>query len=248
MAPRKVPMKTRRKKRTLKGGANIAANHELENGLPKCQGSKDCKVSIVKGHTFCPQHENNGPQDKSPLSGSELPYGDYVYNKDKAVKNSHNCYSYAMGVVDKTKVKNCRMSNNCVTAQPGRRSKYNISKKESQSCSDIISRTMGDIRGTELTTFSEKCPQGFRKVAAVVDKNRDYHWYRQDNNGMWSHKPGTRAVTDVDAFGAKIYNPELAGRNYPSEYEGDVGLNYKDFCSYMCIPANPDKIQIAGKR
>ena len=248
MAPKKVPMKTRRKKRKLRGGANLAANHELEHGLPKCQATKGCKNSVIKGHTFCLNHEAKGPQDTAPLSGSELPYGDIIYNKDKAVKNSHNCYSYAMGVVDANKVKNCRTKNNCVTAQPGRDSKYNISKKESQSCSDIISRTMGDIPKSELSTFGGQCKPGFRKVASAVDKYRDYHWYRQDNNGMWSHKPGTRAVTDVDAFGSKIYNPELASRNYPSEYDGDTGLNYEDFCSYMCIPANPDKIQIAGKR
>jgi hypothetical protein len=128
------------------------------------------------------------------------------------------------------------------------KSKFNRTKKESQSCSDIISRTMGDIHGTELTTFTSRCPQGFRKVCCVVDKNRDYHWYRQDNNGMWSHKPGTRAVTDIDAFGSKIYNPELASRNYPAEFDGDTGLNYQDFCSFMCIPAKPGTIQIAGKR
>lgn len=247
MAPSRKAKKTRRRKRTLKGGDNLAANHELERGLPKCQSNKECNKSVIKGHTFCAYHEKNGPSTKSPLSGSELPYGDYVYNKDNAVKNSHNCYSYAMGVVDKNKVENCR-NNDCVTAQPGRWSKYNISRKENQSCSDIISRTMGDIRGTELTTFTSKCPQGFRKVCCVVDKNRDYHWYRQDNNGMWSHKPGTRAVTDIDAFGSKIYNPELASRNYPAEFDGDTGLNYKDFCSFMCIPAKPGSIQIAGNR
>jgi len=232
----------------MKGGKNMAANHELERGLPKCQSNKECKNTVIMGHTFCDYHEKNSPKDKCPLSGSELPYGDIVYNKDVAVKNSHNCFSYAMGVVDATKVKKCRDNNDCVTAQPGRKSKYNISKKENQSCSDIISRTMGDIPGTELITFTGKCKPGFRKVAAVVDRNRDYHWYRLDSNGMWSHKPGTRAVTDVDAFGAKIYNPELAGRNYPAEFEGDTGLNYEDFCAYMCIPANSKSIQIAGKR
>ena len=40
----------------------------------------------------------------------------------------------------------------------------------------------------------------------------DYHWYRQDQDGMWSHKPGFSAVTNLDSDGSPISNPETAGR------------------------------------
>ena len=32
----------------------------------------------------------------------------------------------------------------------------------------------------------------------VIWPNRDYHWYRQDADGTWSHKPGsTKVITGV---------------------------------------------------
>lgn len=42
----------------------------------------------------------------------------------------------------------------------------------------------------------------------------DYHWYRKDNNGSWSHKPGHSPVTNVDASGNLISDPKSADRNY----------------------------------
>ena len=35
-------------------------------------------------------------------------------------------------------------------------------------------------------------------VLLVIWPNRDYHWYRQDADGTWSHKPGsTKVITGV---------------------------------------------------
>src|SRR6185436_15253134 len=45
---------------------------------------------------------------------------------------------------------------------------------------------------------------GHYPVALVVDPGVDYHWYRQDSNGYWSHKPGNTAATDVDASNNRI--------------------------------------------
>ena len=38
------------------------------------------------------------------------------------------------------------------------------------------------------------------------DKN-DYHWWRDNKVQLWSHKPGSTDVTNVDASGKKIKNP-----------------------------------------
>ena len=35
----------------------------------------------------------------------------------------------------------------------------------------------------------------------------DYHWYRQDDTGYWSHKPGHTRATDRDASGNVIVDP-----------------------------------------
>ena len=69
--------------------------------------------------------------------------------------------------------------------------------------------------------------KGYYSIYLVVGQNRfwcpdvgmfsDYHWYRQDKGGLYSHKPGGLPVTNVDASGKMIKNPAKA----------DVG-NYKD--------------------
>ena len=40
----------------------------------------------------------------------------------------------------------------------------------------------------------------------------DYHWYRRDDDGIWSHKMGVTPVTRWDNSGNAITNPELCDR------------------------------------
>ena len=47
-------------------------------------------------------------------------------------------------------------------------------------------------------------------VALVIWPGRDFHWYRQDANGNWSHKPGTTAATNLDNSGNVITDPRTA--------------------------------------
>jgi hypothetical protein len=76
-------------------------------------------------------------------------------------------------------------------------------------------------------------PPGYHPVALVVDPGGDYHWYRQDSHGLWSHKPGNTPANNVDASGNLITNPETADRNYiPTG-----GWNYSVFCGYFYVPA-----------
>ena len=64
-------------------------------------------------------------------------------------------------------------------------------------------------------------------VALAIRPNRDYHWYRQDRNGCWSHKPGQAYVTDLDNAGKRL---------------GDLGLAdrgpYQTFCGYKSTDRN----------
>jgi len=70
----------------------------------------------------------------------------------------------------------------------------------------------------------------------------DYHWYRQNPDGTWSHKPGHDVARDVDASGAKITNPELANRRSVAEYLTDstgaliaAVFDYDIFCGYFYV-------------
>lgn len=45
---------------------------------------------------------------------------------------------------------------------------------------------------------------------------KDFHWYRKDDNGFWSHKNGREAASNVDDDGGAITNPlQCSNTQYP---------------------------------
>ena len=75
------------------------------------------------------------------------------------------------------------------------------------------------------------CSPGTYKVALVIDNGYDYHWYRQNPDGTWSHKRGDTAVTDVDASNRIIWNPDTANKYYTE------GANYIDAIRFYQVTA-----------
>lgn len=64
-------------------------------------------------------------------------------------------------------------------------------------------------------------------VALVIWPDNDFHWYRQDSVGCWSHKPGETAVRNVDNSGNPITDPLTCDRG-----------PYTSFCAYMITTKN----------
>jgi hypothetical protein len=64
-------------------------------------------------------------------------------------------------------------------------------------------------------------------VALVLWPGSDYHWYRQDKVGCWSHKPGSTAARNVGNAGHAITDPKTANRG-----------PYTVFCTYMITKAS----------
>uniref|UniRef100_A0A6C0LMC2 Uncharacterized protein n=1 Tax=viral metagenome TaxID=1070528 RepID=A0A6C0LMC2_9ZZZZ len=192
-----------------------------------------CKCKALENSPFCIHHQNCRG---SPLSGSEPVRDLELYNKP-AVRRCHNCYSYAMHVYDPKGVELCKKYGNCRNFfhQPGAKTGHRneLNKEERRSCPIVERLMMGDIPEVTKTTYDAKCPAGMSKVAAVVDKGVDYHWYRQDRDGYWSHKDGSNKVKTFDALKRPIFNPELASRDY--RWQGS-DLNYEDFCGFYCVP------------
>jgi hypothetical protein len=212
---------------------------------PHCQCSPTCSLPPLPNSPFCKNHIKFCPT-KSPLTGDEPEYNPERYNKYPGIKESHNCYTYAFNYLNLPRGKKCdKKSCPLPFPQPGRASGYpKWSQVKGKRCPDVLSRIMGDVPGSTLTTFEKKCPAKTRKIALVVDEDEDYHFYRQDANGYWSHKPGATDVIRLDATKRPIYNPELASRYYPKS-----GLHYDQFCSYMCIPSRKKhRLKRGGKR
>ena len=158
-------------------------------------------------------------KDFSPLSGSELKYNPDKYNKNYNIKNTHNCYSYALG-----KIVNDLDSK----AQPGYAAGFSHIKSNDYNCKSFRKRLKKDSPGSYLEKFDNSCLPGFYKVFLALDPKNDYHWYRQDKSKYWSHKPGSTDVINVDASGKKISNPLKSNRNFKHR-------NYYKPCFFACI-------------
>lgn len=141
-----------------------------------------------------------------------------------------------MNIHDPKQVEACKKDPNCNVPfhQPGSVSGYpRFSTEARKTCPNMIARLLGDNPSLKMSTFEQKCPAHTSKIALVVDPNEDYHFYRQDTNGLWSHKPGGMPVTNLDASKKKIHDPALANRNYKEE---GSDLDYDTFCGYLCVP------------
>ena len=203
----------------------------------------------MKGQAFCRDHLQTCPS-VSPLSGSEPDFDPDLWNSRQDFRETHNCFSYAMNVYDPKQVAACHSTPNCEVPfpQPGIASGHdNFSESLPKTCPNMLLRIFGDNPIVRMSDFNSQCPAGFSKIALIIDESDDYHFLRQDANGYWSHKPGARHVTNVDACGHLIWNPKLANYNYASN--SDSSLNYDIFCSFMCVPRNrPIYMRRPGRR
>jgi hypothetical protein len=196
----------------------------------RCQCTPSCKNQPLENSPFCAVHIKFCPR-RSPLSGYEPEFNPDLYNKHKGVKEALNCFAYAFDY--RRLPKNCTKDSCPVSfPQPGRASGYpKWSKVNGKRCPDLTARLFGDVPDLKMSSFEGRCPKKYSKIALVVDEDEDYHFYRQDSNGQWSHKPGATSVTHLDATKRPIYDPQLASRQYP-----DSGLHYDQFCGYLCAP------------
>lgn len=161
----------------------------------------------------------------SPLSGSELNYNPNKWNNNNNIKLNHNCYAYALGKI-RPKLKS--------KPQPGYFINYPGLYNSDYKCNTFYERIMKENPLAYKIDFNKPCKKGFHKIYLAIDQkdeDKDYHFYRQDKSGYWSHKPGRQKVVNYDAKGKKIKNPENANRNY-NYYK------YKKSCGFLCVNKN----------
>ena len=148
---------------------------------------------------------------------------EYEYNSGywQSITSSNNCYSYA--------INNPATSGG--TQQPGALAGVTISVERDENKNinfpkyenDIIEAVKADFMAyfnlsneNALQNYfreverDELCPEGTYKIAFGVGYDGvdvDYHFYRQDASGYWSHKQGTTLVTNVDSNGSLLPDP-----------------------------------------
>ncbi|MDJ0822673.1 MAG: hypothetical protein QNJ09_12805 [Paracoccaceae bacterium] len=121
----------------------------------------------------------------------------------------NNCYNYANNQATNTR------------AQPGKGTGKKYTK---HSCSNVMPAS---VRDGLVSVPNFKTKRSGWYVALVVAPGIDYHWYRQDDNGCWSHKPGSTAARNTDNSGNAITDPATCDRGI-----------YTHFCGYMVTNKN----------
>ncbi len=159
------------------------------------------------------------------------------WNNNLYIKKSHNCYAYALNLINPNYAKICKKyiiktkNIDCpaVRPQPGIYSGFiDEFKPHPFSCSKIERRMKKDNPLIKKIRPNQMCPIGFYKIALVTSSDgTDYHYYRQDNTGYWSHKDGWKKATNKDAKGRLIKDPKYAER-------GHLDI----FCGYYMVPNN----------
>ncbi len=136
-------------------------------------------------------------------------YTPSFWNDGGVIHYNNNCYNYANNKRTDT------------FAQPGRAAG---AKYTSIQCANVRAAAVAD---GVIVCPAGGCPKGTTSeedtLALVVGPGWDYHWYRQDVTGMWSHKPGGTSATNLDNSDNPITSPATADRGW-----------YTDFCGYHC--------------
>jgi len=179
---------------------------------------------------------------KNKLSGSELKYNPKKTNNHSYFRYSNNCYNYILNDYGDSfnqcqdfchqehkegcpkKTIKCRQ----LMKQPGN----GLVNKKDYNCPTLEKIIMKENPGLYKSSSEDVCQNGFYKIASVADPSKAFHFYRQNNDATWSHKPGSFPVTNKDASGNIIITPHIVDRDYshlPNK------LNYTDFCGYYCI-------------
>ncbi|MGE4131587.1 MAG: hypothetical protein AB7F86_08095 [Bdellovibrionales bacterium] len=131
------------------------------------------------------------------------------WNSDSNIQYNNNCYNYSTN----------RVTNSF--AQPGEASGKMY---QDITCKDVYEAASQDLglEPTEYFPYTDKKDDTL--IAVVVAPGYDYHWYRRDDNGQWSHKPGGTPATEFDNSDSIIGDPRTADRG-----------PYKEFCGYFRI-------------
>ena len=147
------------------------------------------------------------------------PYDPHAWTDSQSgyVNANTNCYGYAIDKIG--------------SANPG-----NSSLFPRATCEALIAgaKSQGLIEPTTDGQCGGGCPSGYHKVQIFLDDrnliDRDYHVYRQDDDGGWSHKRGrSGSPTNLDGSGKVLTCPIKADRDY-----GD--RNYQKSCGTLCAP------------
>jgi hypothetical protein len=162
-------------------------------------------------------------------------YQQHVWNDNKNIRGSHNCYSYFLNDINHELKDIYESETNenrkILNPQPGHYCGMTKQvNKEETVCDKLIERVLCDNKNIKVVNSKNdtfNCGPNHYKGSLSVNPGKMYHFYREDKGGHWSHKDGGNKATNLDYSGNKINDPKFS----------DNG-QYSEFCSYFCVPKN----------
>ncbi|HEX6508477.1 MAG TPA: hypothetical protein VF221_12670 [Chloroflexota bacterium] len=136
-------------------------------------------------------------------------YDPAAWNDGDGIQFNNNCYNYA-----------CNMQTGTY-AQPGLASGHEYASID---CTDVGNGAVSDGLAPVGCDVGCGCRECCHQVALVIWPGEDFHWFRRDRDGRWSHKPGGGTATNLDFGGHIIADPRTANRG-----------PYTVFCGCYCV-------------
>lgn len=183
-----------------------------------------------------------GAYKYSPKSWNKVDYTDIYGNEHGDILSATNCYVYALNI-RKNPIYNKKYSeeNGVIGSNPGDFSNNRKPLTEvGINIKNVTVRFSDDMKKIGYKIKTIKVKNKYKKIKnknthlvylvttkkdktyRIIDRINhivyyfvaDYHWYRQDKSGYWSHKRGHTKVINVDSKGKKILDPSLCKRYY----------------------------------
>ena len=152
-----------------------------------------------------------------PSSNRSAPMFDPRYNDSEAWRWNNNCYSYAL---NRPGTRSGGPVRGVGGTDPGEPSGAGISGIN-PNCGDTLDAVRRD--GGVAPRADQSCPAGYHgaqlfiRPTSISQGLGDYHWYRQDADGTWSDKQGSRPAKQLGGS-------PLPPSTYPTQ------------CGTVCLP------------
>ncbi|WP_169805010.1 RHS repeat-associated core domain-containing protein [Variovorax boronicumulans] len=152
-----------------------------------------------------------------PSSNRSAPMFDPRYNDSEAWRWQNNCYAYAL---NRPGMRSGGPLRGVGGTDPGEPSGAGISGFN-PNCGDTLDAVRRD--GGVAPRADQSCPAGYHgaqlfiRPTSISQGRGDYHWYRQDADGTWSDKQGSRPAKSL---GGSPVPPST----YPTQ------------CGVVCLP------------
>lgn len=182
--------------KVVAGGSDISIENQL---LEWSNIPRDVKLHCherIRG-AYVSKMNNRNQTNRCEQVSSETTFEPLKWNSNRFVRRWNNCYNYGNDIITNT------------FAQPGRANNYRIQTMDGPSVQ--FGAELDGLVRIEAPTSCVPEPNG-NLVALVIWPGNDYHFFRLDENGLFSHKPGRTDARNIDNSGQLISDPRTADR------------------------------------